>query len=63
MDLWMPQETTDKKGNYLFQRFCPWVAFQLIQNIMQLCIHAMGNCKLYRGQIKSMTNDKIVTTC
>jgi hypothetical protein len=30
----MPLETTDKKGNYLFQRFRPLAAFEVIQNML-----------------------------
>jgi hypothetical protein len=59
----MPLETTDKKGNYLFQRIRPLVAFEVIQNIMWLRIHAMGNFKTYKRQIKYMMNDRIVPTC
>jgi hypothetical protein len=43
-------ETVARDGKYLFQRFCPFIAFEVIQNNMQVCVNARKNYKIYVGK-------------
>jgi hypothetical protein len=39
-------ETVARDVNSLFQSFCPFVAFETIQNNMQLCFKTRVDCKM-----------------